>query len=83
MSKLYGDNDAFSISPFLSLLPSVGSVSRLISLRSSLFARLENVSSLKSVESFDFNSEEGKRIVAEEDMLREVLKWIESHGEAS
>ncbi len=78
MTGLFGQNDQFSSSPFLALLPRKASLARLQGLRASFFARLENVVSQKSADSYDFHSEESKRLIAEENMLREVLTWLEA-----
>jgi hypothetical protein len=65
--------DPFSLSPLLSLLPSLGSVPRLEMLMSSLFARSETAESLReNAESNEVRS----RYVSEAAMLRHILDWL-------
>lgn len=65
--------EPFSLSPLLSLLPSLGSVSRLELLVSALFARYESVEGLEtSIES----PEHRARVVSEAAMLRQILDWL-------
>lgn len=65
--------DSFSLSPLLSLLPSLGSVPRLEMLMSSLFARSETAQSLReNAES----SEVRTRYASEAEMLRHILDWL-------
>lgn len=74
---LYSRPDAFSISPFFSLLPVLGNVGKLEALSSSLFARYERVHERRDdMEESDDNRELLRRISAEEGMLRQVLDWL-------
>ena len=68
-----GPPDPFSLSPLLSLLPSLGKISRLEALVSSLFARSEKVSALRAQAE---SREQERRIAAEEAMLRQILDWL-------
>jgi hypothetical protein len=65
--------DPFSLSPLLSLLPSLGSVPRLEMLMSSLFARSETAEAAR--ESAESN-ETRTRYAAEAAMLRHILDWL-------
>jgi hypothetical protein len=65
--------EPFSLSPLLSLLPSLGSVTRLELLVSSLFARYESVEAIQgSVEP----QEQRARVASEAAMLRQILDWL-------
>ena len=74
--SLISPPEAFSLSPLLTLLPSVGDVNRLDAFSSSLFARCEAVS--RQVESLSDSAdrEAMNRMRAEESMLRTVLDWL-------
>lgn len=65
--------EAFSISPLASLLPSLGNLSRLDSLVSSLFARFEAVEARR--EHVD-SQEQRAQLAAEAAMLRQILDWL-------
>ena len=65
--------EPFSLSPLLSLLPTLGSVSRLELLVSSLFARYESVEALKDSVSA---AEQQARVASEAAMLRQILDWL-------
>jgi hypothetical protein len=65
--------EPFSLSPLLSLLPTLGSVSRLELLVSALFARYESVGGLDA--SIDV-PEQRARVVSEAAMLRQILDWL-------
>jgi len=68
-----GPPDPFSLSPLLSLLPSLGKISRLEGLVSALFARSEKVAALRAqAESKD----QERRFAVEEAMLRQILDWM-------
>ena len=71
--------DPFSVHPLLAILPRRGSVNKLESFRSSLFARYERVGN----EVGQQTTVEGKRrLQNEQAMLRVVLDWIQtSEGE--
>ena len=65
--------EPFSLSPLLSLLPYLGSVTRLELLVSSLFARYESVEAIQgSVEP----QEQRARVASEAAMLRQILDWL-------
>ncbi len=65
--------EPFSLSPLLSLLPTLGSVSRLELLVSALFARYESVEGLETaIES----PEHRARVMSEAAMLRQILDWL-------
>lgn len=76
--------DTFSLSPLMSILPTVGNVSRLESLVSSLFARFESIDVVR--DNVD-GAEARARLAHEAAMLRQILDWLsvnpdeESHGE--
>jgi hypothetical protein len=76
--------DTFSLSPLMSILPTVGNVSRLESLVSSLFARFESIDAVR--DNVD-GAEARARLAHEAAMLRQILDWLsvnpdeESHGE--
>jgi hypothetical protein len=63
----------FSLSPLLSVLPSVGNVSRLENLVPSLFARFESVQALR-----EHNEDPNIRakLMNEAAMLRQILDWL-------
>lgn len=65
--------DPFSLSPLLSVLPSLGNVTRLESLVSSLFARFEAVEVLR--EQTDV-PEMRTKLGNEAAMLRQILDWL-------
>lgn len=66
--------DSFSLSPLLSLLPSLGSVARLEELVSSLFARFESVEAQRgNVESAELR----EQLERESAMLKQILDWLE------
>ena len=68
--------DSFSIAPLLALLPVRGRIGKLESLTSSLFARYEKVSALRSNLGNEVEREMVKRLDAEEAMLKQVLDWL-------
>ena len=79
---IYSYPDAFSMSPFMVLLPVRGSVVKLPSLSTSLFARYEKVKSqIQEAESHQDNALL-PRFRAEEAMLKHVLDWVATHKEA-
>jgi hypothetical protein len=65
--------DPFSLSPLLSVLPSIGNVSRLESLVSSLFARFEAVETLREHTELP---ESRAKLASEAAMLRQILDWL-------
>jgi len=65
--------ESFSLSPLLSVLPSVGNVSRLESLVSSLFARFEAVEALREQTE---TQEARTKLTNEAAMLRQILDWL-------
>jgi hypothetical protein len=66
--------ESFSLSPLLSLLPTLGSVARLEGLVSSLFARYESVEALlEGSEPADTRA----RLAQESAMLKQILDWLE------
>ena len=76
--------DSFSLSPLLSLLPSLGSVARLEELVPSLFARYESVEALRhaadsaSTDSADAGSADlREQLERESAMLKQILDWLE------
>lgn len=71
--------EPFSLSPLLSLLPSLGSVARLELLVSSLFARYESFARSESGEAADGTLEtpdQRMRVANEAAMLRQILDWL-------
>ena len=69
-------SDPFSLSPMLSLLPVGGNLSKLESFTSSLFARYEKVMSLLESEQISSGTESHQRLIAEQNMLKQVLDWL-------
>ena len=67
--------DDFSTSPFFSVLPIVGDTTKLPALKTSLFARFENVMGLKQAVAPEDRATI-KKLHAEEAMLRAVLEWL-------
>jgi hypothetical protein len=65
--------ESFSLSPLVSLLPSVGSLTRLEGLVSSIFARYESVEALRDGAD---DPEARERYGAELSMLRQILDWL-------
>ncbi|MFN4894486.1 MAG: hypothetical protein ACK5GN_12775 [Pseudomonadota bacterium] len=65
--------DPFSLSPLLSVLPSLGNVTRLEDLISSLFARFESVEALRE---YAETSDSRTRLANEAAMLRQILDWL-------
>jgi hypothetical protein len=65
--------DSFSLSPLLSVLPTLGNVTRLENLVSSLFARFEAVEALR--EHTDV-PEMRTKLGNEAAMLRQILDWL-------
>lgn len=74
--SLIAPPESFSIAPLLALLPVRGKIGRLESFTSSLFARHEKVSALRSSLGHDVERETVKRLDAEEAMLKQVLDWL-------
>jgi hypothetical protein len=68
-----GPPDSFSLSPLLALLPDGGSLYRLETLVSSLYARQETVEALRE-DAPDRDSE--RRYASEAAMLRQILEWL-------
>jgi hypothetical protein len=66
--------ESFSLSPLLSLLPSMGSIARLDTLVSSLFARYESVEGL--IQGAD-DASYRQRLMKESAMLKQILDWLE------
>ena len=69
----YAPADPFTVSPLITLLPVCGSIDKLESLTSSLYARFEKV---KALQASGQGSGGQKRHVAEATMLRLVLEWL-------
>jgi hypothetical protein len=67
--------EPFSLSPLLSLLPSLGSVTRLELLVSSLFARYESFARSEAGDAVE-TAEQRARSVSEAAMLRQILDWL-------
>ncbi|MGI6524304.1 MAG: hypothetical protein ACOX2O_03285 [Bdellovibrionota bacterium] len=72
----YSAPDNFSISPFLALLPVLGSVSDLEQMSNSMFARYEKVNLMKKGFAGAVDSDDYRKILAEEAMLKHVLDWL-------
>lgn len=68
--------DENSYSPFLGILPVVGSANDLAGLTESLFARNEKVSALLADSRDAAPAELRKRLLLEQGMLRQVLDWL-------
>jgi hypothetical protein len=65
--------ESFSLSPLVSMLPSVGSLTRLEGLVSSIFARYESVEALRDNAQ---DPETRERYGLELAMLRQILDWL-------
>lgn len=74
--SIFSPPDSFSIAPLLALLPVRGKIGKLEALTSSLFARYEKVSVARRELGADVERETGKRLAAEEAMLKQVLDWL-------
>lgn len=73
--SLLSPPDFFSSNPFLTLLPSTGSVAELQKLNASFFARYERVAALRR-EMEQGSGDIDRRVHAEEQMIRTVLDWL-------
>jgi hypothetical protein len=82
MTNNFAKPDNFSVSPLLILLPRIGSVGRLETLVSPLYARYEKVSQLLSELDDSATSESRKRLVGEQAMLKQVLDWVATRPES-
>jgi hypothetical protein len=65
--------ESFSLSPLVSILPSVGSLTRLEGLVSSIFARYESVEALRDGSD---DPDHLERYGLELAMLRQILDWL-------
>jgi len=82
---LYSPPESFSLSPLLSLLPVKGVVGELEKLTSSLYARYEKVTALKTnlgANEANEASETIGRVVAEQVMLKQILEWLSVNTES-
>ena len=70
-------SEASSGQPLLAIMPIQGRSAELKRLSSSLFARFEKVSALRSQLGEDAPRESLRRIQAEEAMLKQILEWLE------
>ena len=73
---LYSKPDNFSISPYLSLLPSKGMIGNLEQISNSIFARLESVQVAKRNMQLSGDTNGMRGLQAEETMLKHVLDWL-------
>ena len=80
---IFSQPDAFSISPFLVLLPVKGSVGRLPSLTTPLYARYEKVQ--RQIKESEIRQDLAllPRLRAEEGMLKQVLDWVSVRREGA
>lgn len=69
--------EQFSVAPLLSLLPKCGDVNKLQALLSSFFARYEKTRSMIEEVRNEEDRDALRRCIAEEEMLREVLEWLQ------
>jgi hypothetical protein len=77
--RIGGTPESFSLSPLLALLPEGGSLYRLETLVSSLYARQESVEVMRE-DAPDRDSE--RKYAIEAAMLRQILEWLsEKPGE--
>ena len=77
--RIGGTPESFSLSPLLALLPEGGSLYRLETLVSSLYARQESVEVMRE-DAPDRESE--RKYAIEAAMLRQILEWLsEKPGE--
>jgi hypothetical protein len=74
--SIYSAPDNFSISPYLSLLPSQGSIGCLEQISNSIFARLESVQVAKRNMQLTGDNSGMRGLQAEETMLKHVLDWL-------
>lgn len=72
--SLFSQPDTFSISPLLALLPVMGNLQKLDQLSASLYARYEKVAALKK--NVDSNDLAYKNFIAEQEMLKQVLDYL-------
>ncbi len=69
--------DPFSFSPFLSVLPEMGDVSKLKAAVSSLYARFQRMHELSRELEARMNPEIHKKVLAETQMLQQILNYLE------
>lgn len=74
--SLFDYPDPFALAPLTALLPVTGSISSLPGLASSLFARYEKVQAFRSELGDDADRNVARRLMAEEEMLKQVLDWL-------
>lgn len=74
--KFLGTLNPSGISPFLSLLPSFGSVAELEKYSPSFFARHEKAVALKAALTAEGEVDNLSQLNAEIDMLKTVLDWL-------
>ena len=76
--KLSSPIESFALSPLIAVLPSRGSLTRLDSLLSSLYARQEKVETMRG-HALDKESE--RRLSVEGVMLHQILDWLAGRAE--
>jgi hypothetical protein len=70
----YGSPDDFTMAPLLSLLPTIGDVTKLEGVTSSLYARYEKISQI--LREAERAGQSPQKFVRELDLLKEVLAWL-------
>lgn len=70
--------DPYSLSPLFALISQRGDVKELIRLKPSLFARYEKVKAIRSEDGVNEVRDIFKKLIAEEEMLKEVLDWLDT-----
>jgi len=69
--------DTFSTSPLFSLLPVKSQIGELQPLTSFFYARFEKASALRKELENQGDSEALRRVVLEQEMVKQVLDWLE------
>lgn len=75
--SLFTPPDQYSLSPLFALLIDRGNIAKLSGFKSSLFARYEKVKSIRGEIDSKEQRDLMKRLNLEEEMLCEVLDWLE------
>lgn len=76
--SIFSPIDPYSLSPLFALIPQRGDLKELIKHKPSLFARYEKVKAIRSEEGVSEVKDIFKKLIAEEEMLKEVLDWLDT-----
>ena len=76
--KLSSPIESFALSPLIAVLPSLGSLTRLDSLLSSLYARQDKAEAMRA-HALDKESE--RKLLIEAAMLHQILDWLAGRAE--